>query len=178
MATTVYLTRHGQTEWNSRGRMMGWADEDVNALGRAQAMRLARRMENLRLEAVYTSPLKRALTTGAIIGQSHELSPQPVRGLIEINYGDWEGLPADVVADRWPELRTAWQEDPARVRPPHGENGLLLARRARSFLGELTGVTRDASPRVSGHRVAERGTRGPRHALPSDACPSRSPVTT
>jgi broad specificity phosphatase PhoE len=121
MATTVYLTRHGQTEWNSRGRMMGWADEDINELGRAQATRLALRMEKLRLDAVYTSPLSRAITTGAIIGKNHGLTPHPVQGLIEINYGDWEGLYRKEVNERWPELQKRMHDDPSGLAIPGGE---------------------------------------------------------
>lgn len=122
MTTTVYLTRHGQTEWNSQGRMMGWADEDINALGRTQAGRLARRLAKLPLDAVYTSPLKRAVTTGAIIGRSHGLAPQPLPGLIEINYGDWEGLYRKEVAAKWPEADRRMMENPAGLVIPGGES--------------------------------------------------------
>jgi broad specificity phosphatase PhoE len=136
MATTVYLTRHGQTEWNSRGRMMGWADEDVNALGRAQAMRLARRMEKLPLDAIYASPLSRAITTGAIIGQSHGLSPKPLRGLIEINYGDWEGLYRKEVAAKWPELQKRMHDNPSGLAIPGGETFDQLEARVTGAFNE------------------------------------------
>jgi broad specificity phosphatase PhoE len=121
MATTVYLTRHGQTKWNSAGRMMGWADEDINELGRAQAERLAVRMGRMHLDAIYTSPLKRAVTTGAIVGKSHGLEPVPVQGLIEINYGVWEGLPRTEVRKRWPELQQQLHDDPSELAIPGGE---------------------------------------------------------
>ena len=107
MATTVYLTRHGQTEWNSIGRMMGWTDEDMNETGFAQAERLAARMAKMQLDAIYVSPLKRAITTGTIIGKSHGIAPRPAQGLIEINYGIWEGLARSDVKNKWPELSSS-----------------------------------------------------------------------
>lgn len=137
MSTTVYLTRHGQTEWNSRGRMMGWADEDINELGRAQAARLAARMGKIRLDAVYVSPLTRAITTGAIIGKSHGLTPIPVQGLIEINYGDWEGLYRKEVADKWPELHKQMHDNPSGLAIPGGETFTQLEVRVVGAFNEV-----------------------------------------
>lgn len=121
MATTIYLTRHGQTESNSSGKMMGWANEDINDVGRAQVERLAARMAKMHLDAIYTSPLKRAVTTSAIVGKSHGLEPRPVQGLIEINYGVWEGLPRAEVRKRWPELQQQLHNDPSELAIPGGE---------------------------------------------------------
>jgi len=137
MATTVYLTRHGQTKWNSAGRMMGWADEDINELGRAQAERLAVRMGKMHLDAIYTSPLKRAVTTSAIVGKSHGLEPVPVQGLIEINYGVWEGLPRTEVRKRWPELQQQLHDDPSELAIPGGETFKQLEVRVVGAFNEM-----------------------------------------
>ena len=122
MPTTVYLTRHGQTDWNSRGRMMGWTDEDINELGRVQSTKLSVRMEKIPLDAIYTSPLTRAMTTGVIIGERRGIMPQPLQGLIEINYGDWEGLYRDEVAKNWPEQSRQMHDNPAGFVIPGGES--------------------------------------------------------
>lgn len=152
MSTTVYLTRHGQTEWNSRGRMMGRADEDINELGRAQAARLAARMEKLRLDAVYTSPLTRALTTGAIIGKSHGLTPRPVPGLIEINYGDWEGLYRKEVALKWPELNKRMHDNPGGLAFPGGETFDQLEVRVVGAFNEVVNAEEGKDVLVVSHQ--------------------------
>ena len=122
MPTTVYLTRHGQTDWNSRGRMIGWTDEDINETGRVQSTKLSVRMEKIPLDAIFTSPLTRAMTTGAIIGKSRGITPQPLQGLIEIDYGDWEGLYRDQVAKNWPEQGEQMHDNPAGFVIPGGES--------------------------------------------------------
>ncbi len=137
MATTVYLTRHGQTEWNRIGRMMGQTDEDMNELGRTQAGRLAVRMAGMRLDAVYASPLKRTMTTGTIVGKSHGVSPKPAVGLMEINYGVWEGLPRKEVREKWPELQRQLHDDPSDLAIPGGETFKELAVRIVGAFHEI-----------------------------------------
>jgi len=137
MATTVYLTRHGQTKWNSAGRMMGWADEDINEVGRAQVERLAARMAKMHLDAIYSSPLQRAMTTGAIVGKSHGLEPEPAKGLIEINYGVWEGLYHEEVRKRWPELQQQLHDDPSELAIPGGETFKQLEVRVVGAFNEI-----------------------------------------
>ena len=85
--------------------------------------------------AVISSPLHRAAETAGIIapGQTIESDPR----LMESDYGDWEGQVTDVLAQRWPDLRRDWMDDPARLGPPNGETGDAIATRARSFLQEL-----------------------------------------
>jgi broad specificity phosphatase PhoE len=137
MATTVYLTRHGQTEWNSIGRMMGWTDEDMNETGLAQAGRLATRMAKMRLDAVYTSPLKRTISTGIIVGKSHGIIPKTAQGLIEINYGIWEGLARIEVKKKWPELQQQLHDDPSELAIPGGETFKQLAVRVVAAFNEI-----------------------------------------
>jgi broad specificity phosphatase PhoE len=122
MPTTVYLTRHGQTEWNNIGRMMGWTNEDLNETGRIQAERLAKRLENVPLDAVYCSPLQRAITTGAIVGAKHGVTPKTSQGLIEINYGIWEGMARTDVKEKWPELHRIMMDNPENFQYPGGES--------------------------------------------------------
>lgn len=137
MVTTVYLTRHGQTEWNSIGRMMGWTDEDMNETGFAQAERLAARMAKMQLDAIYVSPLKRAITTGTIVGKSHGIAPRPAEGLIEINYGIWEGLTRTDVKNKWPELQQQLHDDPSELAIPGGETFKQLAIRVVGAFDEI-----------------------------------------
>jgi broad specificity phosphatase PhoE len=159
---TLILTRHGHTDLSDPDRYLGQhLDARLSIRGRADAERLRDRLAGVTFDRVIASPLRRASDTAALVAPGAIVETD--RRLMEADYGDWEGLPARAVAARWPELRSAWQEDPARIRPPQGENGLLLARRARSFLRELTAVElaraeRDGERRilVVGHSTINR----------------------
>jgi len=105
--TTVYLIRHGQTRSNVTGYLMGWTDEGLDDVGYAQANSLAARIASLPITAVYVSPLRRAIETAATTAKPHGLEPRVYPDLVEINYGDWQGLHRKQVRQEWPEL---WQK--------------------------------------------------------------------
>ena len=92
--TIFYLIRHGETDWNQSGRWQGHADVLLNALGRAQARRLAQRLRRERpsLDAIYSSDLLRAWETAQALGAAVGLAPQPLPALREIDVGSWSGL--------------------------------------------------------------------------------------
>ena len=70
--TIVYLARHGESDWNAANRFQGHSDRPLTALGRRQAKALADDVAGLAaLAAVYTSPLRRALDTAAVVGARH-----------------------------------------------------------------------------------------------------------
>src|SRR5262245_53202123 len=92
--TVFYIIRHGETDWNLSGRWQGHADVPLNALGRAQAQRLAERLrrEDTRLDSIYSSDLLRAWETALIIGDALGVAPRPLPALREIDVGAWSGL--------------------------------------------------------------------------------------
>lgn len=99
-ATTVYLVRHGETDWNASGRWQGHTDVPLNAAGEEQSRRLARRLvrEQVRLDALFASDLARAFRTAAILGEALGVAPVPEPGLREIDVGRWAGLTAEEAA--------------------------------------------------------------------------------
>ena len=134
MPTTIYLVRHGQTNSNITGFYMGWSNEDLDEVGHSQARRLSSRLARFPIASVYTSPLRRAYTTAAILAEPHKLEPKVVRDLIEIRLGDWQGLHLNEIKQRWPEL---WQQsriDPSELTLPNGESfGQVTERAVRAF---------------------------------------------
>jgi broad specificity phosphatase PhoE len=107
MAMTIVLVRHGETDWNREHRFQGHADTPLNEAGRAQAAELAEILARESLSAVYTSPLRRASETAAIVATRLELDVRPLEALREIHVGDWEGLTVDEVKERYPESASA-----------------------------------------------------------------------
>ncbi len=134
MTTTVLLVRHGQTSSNITGFYMGWSDENLNEVGYTQARSLSSRLASLPITSVYTSPLRRAYTTAAILAEPHKLELKFSDDLTEIRLGDWQGLHMDEIKRRWPEL---WQQsriDPSELTMPNGESfGQVTERAVRAF---------------------------------------------
>ena len=143
MTTTVLLVRHGQTNSNVTGFYMGWSDEDLDEVGHTQARRLSSRLSSWPIASVYTSPLRRAYTTAAILAEPHMLELNVLDDLIELGLGDWQGLHMDEIKRRWPDV---WQQsriDPSEVTMPNGESFRQVTERAvrvfESVLGSNPG---------------------------------------
>lgn len=103
--TTLYLVRHGRTSGNLHKQLIGATDIPLDEIGIRQAERIADRLAlGTRADALVTSPLIRARTTAEIIGKRLGLEPVIAPGLVEMNFGDLEGLTLDIIAERYPEL--------------------------------------------------------------------------
>ena len=116
---TILLVRHGETDWNRSGRIMGIRPVPLNQNGLTQAARLALQLTALPAPALYSSPVVRARQTANILASTLRVPVTEEPGLSEIGVGEWEGL-------HWNEF----DGDPARVnfyrlpqeaRPPGGE---------------------------------------------------------
>lgn len=120
--TKIILVRHGHVEGISPERFRGRADLMLTPEGRRQAEATARRIHaTWKPAAVYTSPLSRCRATGEAIGNPLGLSPSPLDGLIDIDYGQWQGLTPDEVRSRWPESLATWYRAPDWAAIPGGE---------------------------------------------------------
>jgi len=151
-----YLVRHGETEWNAGNRLCGRSDVPLSDAGRRQAARLAQRLKPLPLEAMYSSPLKRALQTASIIAESIGLEPIVNPSLIELDYGSWEGKTYAEVRAKEFETYRAWDADPGKLAPPGGESGEQALKRAAPFLDLLTSRHPQGNVVVVGHRTVWR----------------------
>ncbi len=107
----VLLVRHGETIWNQENRWQGQADTPLSRTGYEQARQLARRFQNegRRVQAIYTSDLRRARDTAAILGRALGVRPIEATAWREMDIGTWSGLTTAEVASRhaeeWARLR-------------------------------------------------------------------------
>jgi broad specificity phosphatase PhoE len=101
--TTLFLARHGETDWNRDHRVQGHTDIPLNETGRAQAQELSRLLLGERFDAVYSSDLSRAYETALFVAESRGQQVMRHAGLREKNYGSWEGLTDEQVLERHPE---------------------------------------------------------------------------
>ncbi|BFH13723.1 histidine phosphatase family protein [Paenibacillus melissococcoides] len=99
--TTLYLTRHGQTEWNVEERMQGHKDSPLTSLGVLQAEWLQQRLEPVRLDAVYSSSSLRAWRTARIAAGHKQVSIRPMDEFMEINLGLWEGQHIEFIENQF-----------------------------------------------------------------------------
>jgi broad specificity phosphatase PhoE len=140
-ATRIILIRHGETARNAGRLALGRADVPLNDLGLAQADALARRLGSDafgRIDAIYSSPLQRAVQTAAPLARALGLDVQIEPGLIEMNVGEVEGLPYNEVREQYPEFTRAWfSEELADAVMPGGESLRQVQERAQYALDRI-----------------------------------------
>lgn len=117
----LYIVRHGETHLNKEFRFIGRTDPALSQTGELQAMEVAARLANAGIQAVYASDLLRTVQTATIIAERVGLTVEPVPGLREIDFGEWEGLSYDEIVERDGELLEAWLRDPMHIDVPGGE---------------------------------------------------------
>ncbi len=121
MKTELIIVRHGETKWNNMHRYQGIMDIELNETGYEQAQKAAEFLKDKKLNCVYASDLKRARNTAEIISKHHNLQPNTLAGLREMNFGDWEGMNFKEIERDYYDLFEKWKEDPTSVSPPGGE---------------------------------------------------------
>ena len=134
---TMYLARHGETTWNSEGRLQGMQEAPLSERGVAQTLETVRYLSGIPFQLVLTSPLQRTRAIADPVAQHLGLTPTVVSDLQEIDFGSWE-------AHTWPEIKAAhadtvhaWGLRSMSARPEGGESlaeVVTRARRVRSFL--------------------------------------------
>lgn len=177
LAATLYLIRHGETDWNVEGRLQGTRDIPLNANGRSQAARngatLARLFAEHGLgEADFNwiaSPMIRARTTMEILRGEMGLDPanyatNPV--LREVSFGQWEGETLPEVKQRDPDGHAARKRDKWGFVPPEGESYEMLSHRVRPWLNGLNRPTVCVA-----HGGITRVVRGMLEAIPTAEIP-------
>jgi broad specificity phosphatase PhoE len=156
---TLILVRHAITAASASGRNLGrQSDPPLAEAGVVLAARLGRTLADELTELPHdelrlmTSPALRCRQTADAIADGIGLSRdaadvQP--GLIEIDYGSWDGLTPEECHARDPELRAAWEADPFATRCPSGESGADVAARAFAVLEPLDSWLRDDRARCA-----------------------------
>jgi alpha-ribazole phosphatase len=128
--TLIYLLRHGEVVQAERRRFVGHLDVPLSPHGEAQSMAQAARLRAVKLAAVFTSDLTRAVRTGEIIGAPHGLVPRPLPALREMNMGRWDGLTSAELQAREPEAFQQWMSRFGEYPFPGGEDVAALVARA------------------------------------------------
>jgi broad specificity phosphatase PhoE len=152
--TTLWLVRHGQTDWNVEGRWQGHADPPLNPLGVKQTRILAEGLTHIRFDAIFSSDLDRAYETACAVGDRQGIKVQIEARLREINLGEWEGLTSDEIRKRYPAEWQDRQLNPLKARAPGGESLLELAERVIPAITDIVRMHPNELVLVVSHGLA------------------------
>jgi alpha-ribazole phosphatase len=133
----LFLIRHAQTKHSDDHRYQGTTDAPLNETGKLQAEEIAKRLNDKKIEAIYSSDLQRSVQTADFIAKEHKLPINQDERLREISFGDWEGMSYNEIQAQFPDLLEQWINDPAHHSPPNGETLTQLASRVKSAIDEI-----------------------------------------
>jgi len=154
--TRVYLVRHGTTDWNKEEIFRGRLDCKLNETGQAEARALAEYFTDIPLQAIYSSPLSRAMETAQAVAEAKALQVVPHPEFIDIDFGEWQGLPLKEVREKYSELYRLWRERPEAIHFPGGENLARVRARAWEGLQKVVRENPDKTALILSHRVVTK----------------------
>ncbi len=132
----IYLVRHGETDWNKVKRLQGVTDILLNAFGIELAEKTAEGLKEIPFDRIYTSPLTRARQTAEILRGDRKIDIIPTQGLLEISFGDYEGL--TYLPEQYnipvPDFCRFFDDPEHYDTPPHGESLRSVRERTSSFV--------------------------------------------
>lgn len=155
--THILLIRHGRTLWNHEERFRGRANIELDEVGEAQAEATANALlAAWDIDAVYSSPLRRARQTAEKIANPLILHARPHPGLLDIDYGAWEGQTIPEVRRRWASALETWLRSPHLAYIPGGETLKTVRLRALGALNEIAERHQGETVVIVAHTVVNR----------------------
>lgn len=133
----IVLLRHGATDWNLQGRCQGASDIELNDVGLHQAETIAATLSREKIDAVYSSHLKRALQTAHAVSRPHGLPVNIEEDVRELDHGDLEGLTFEEIKENYADFLARWRVEPAEIQIPGGERLADVYQRAWNGLERI-----------------------------------------
>ncbi|MCL1981444.1 MAG: histidine phosphatase family protein [Proteobacteria bacterium] len=118
--TKLYLIRHGETEENKTGVLVGSTDTPLNDHGRRQSLALRERINALAVDTIFASPLSRTVETASLVfgDQARIITDSSLQ---EFHFGAWEGMHFSAIAQQYPEIWQTWLTDWEKTLIPGAE---------------------------------------------------------
>jgi probable phosphoglycerate mutase len=154
--TSIYLVRHGQTAWNREEIFRGRTDVPLDETGLKQAELAGEYLKEVKIDAIYSSLLSRALETAEKIARFHNLKVQPLEGIIDMSFGNWEGHAHQEIKKNDSETYRRWREEPHLVRLPGGESLDDVRVRSMAALDEVIRKHPERALIIVSHRVVNK----------------------
>lgn len=157
MTLTLYLLRHGQTALSRANMFCGRRlDPPLTAAGERMAAAFADCFAAAKWDAIYSSPLQRALATAAPLARTTGLVVHQREGLAEIDYGRWDGKSVLEVDREYHDEYERWVADPAWNPPTGGETAVALAQRVTHVFESIRDAHADGNVLVVSHKATIR----------------------
>ncbi len=147
----LYLVRHGETDYNKTFRFQGQTDIPLNETGLDQARQVGEHFRDIPLAAVYSSSLKRAFSTAEAIAEPKGLTPVACDEFMELNFGKWEGMHSQVIAEEYAEDWEAYFRHPGSYQIPGGESMRQVQERSYARLKEILAAHPEGDVAVVAH---------------------------
>lgn len=134
---TIYLTRHGQTQWNVQKRMQGWLDSPLTINGQNEALALGKSLATIPFKAAYVSSSGRAIDTAKLICKNRQIPLFFKQPLKEIHVGEWQGMTNDEIQSQFPEQYDAYYNAPSDYQSVEGESFQEVLNRVLPTIEEI-----------------------------------------
>ncbi|MGQ9603269.1 MAG: histidine phosphatase family protein [bacterium] len=146
----IFLVRHAESTWNRLRKIQGQKNPELSDYGKKEAMLLRRRLRDIEVKGVYSSPLRRAYKTACIaVGSKKRIEIVP--DLKEISLGKWEGKTLASIRKEYGDRFDKWALSPTRIKIPEGEDFLSFARRVKRAMESIEKNHRDGIVLVFAH---------------------------
>ena len=152
----IILVRHGETDWNTQQVFRGRVDVALNKVGLAQAKSVGVSLQDRAIDAIYSSPLSRALETAHMLAEGRNIEVELERGFIDIDFGAWQGLSHHKVKEDFKDLYTTWLSEPHKVKFPDGESLEEVKIRSKQALEKVVENNPGKTVAIVSHRVVNK----------------------
>lgn len=133
----LYITRHGETEWNTEKRMQGFKNSNLTEKGVSNAKKLGSALKDINFSKIYSSPLGRTIDTSKHILGDRDIEIITVDYLKEMNLGTWGGMLSDDIIAKYPKEYDNFWNNPQEYTPIDGENFYEVMERVSKGLEEI-----------------------------------------
>jgi len=154
--TKVYVVRHGQTAWNLEEVFRGRMDIPLDETGKKEVHLAGEALKDETLHAIYSSPLSRSMETAENIAKFQNIPVTPLESIIDISYGEWEGVSLVEVQKKYPDLYGLWLKEPHNITFPGGESLEQVRVRTRNAIDDLLEKHKDENIALVAHRVPNK----------------------
>lgn len=149
----LYITRHGETQWNTERRLQGWLNSPLTEKGILQGRKLNQAVRMYEISKIYSSPSERAVKTAISAKGDLDVEIELLDELREMNMGEWEGRTLEEIKAKDPEnFENYWMRPHLFVKNT-GENFDEMLNRAKKALEKIIAENKDGNILVVTHGV-------------------------
>ncbi|WDV45697.1 histidine phosphatase family protein [Clostridiaceae bacterium M8S5] len=149
----LYITRHGQTEWNSEGRLQGQQNSALTELGKKQAIWLGNKLIDEHIDIIISSSSERAINTAKLIRGDRDIEIITTDNLKELHMGKWQGMLFKDIKEIYADDFQVYTSTPHLFKPEYGESIKDIYNRASSEIEAIIKTHSDKNVLIVTHGI-------------------------